>query len=168
MSEVERVFGLLKNAYWRAQVERTDELVLPDGWRLELTAMARPEQYDLFDEKNEKVGYFRLRWGSFTVTAPWVDGIRVYHAEFDDGYLGQFLDDASRRTHLQAGVDAVKYFVERGPKDGDVGKCSTCGGWARYVEYTMNTIGDEYETLDAWWSHFSHPVDNHDAVVDHG
>lgn len=48
---------------------------------LDQTCGACPEQYDAYLNNNIKVGYLRLRHGSFTVTCPDVDGELVYSAE---------------------------------------------------------------------------------------
>lgn len=46
---------------------------------------------------------------------------------------------------------------------GDLRRCSQCGGVIEYVEYTAWN-GLEFDVLDAWWSHLTHPADGHDAL----
>jgi hypothetical protein len=48
------------------------------------TCGACPEQYDVYDDKNNLVGYLRLRHGVFTVNYPWVGGETILR-EFPDG-----------------------------------------------------------------------------------
>ena len=64
-------------------------------YRFERTCYACPEQYDVFNERDEQVAYFRLRHGTFSVECPDVGGVTVYkaHPEGD----GIFLDE--ERTH---------------------------------------------------------------------
>lgn len=52
-----------------------------DGLTLVLTCGACPEQYDVFNTKDEQVGYLRLRHGNFTVECPDVRGTLVYAAQ---------------------------------------------------------------------------------------
>ncbi len=47
------------------------------------------------------------------------------------------------------------------PKHGDHGTCATCGGEIEYYEAATYN-GD---VLDSWWSHRTHPADNHDAQL---
>jgi len=49
------------------------------------------------------------------------------------------------------------------PKHGDIGVCAVCGGEIEYVEHQQGSGAGEYEVLDAWWSHHTHPADGHDA-----
>lgn len=93
----------------RLEVERTidDRIELPFGWKLTMTCMACPEQYDLTDETGEMAGYFRLRHGYYRVDVPDVGGQTAYSRSFDDGWLGIFPDQETRVTELQRGVDAV-------------------------------------------------------------
>lgn len=46
------------------------------GYKLKLTSVACPEQYDVFKD-NVNVGYLRLRYGCFTVECPF-NGEVVY------------------------------------------------------------------------------------------
>ena len=70
-----------------------------------------PEQYDVFDENNDLVGYVRLRWGWLYAKCPHVGGTTVYSVDFDhDG--GFFRSDEERMRHLNAIAEAIsKYYI---------------------------------------------------------
>lgn len=95
--------------------DNISEVTLPNGWRLERTSFACPEQYDLFDGE-EIIAYLRLRHGCFTVTCPDVGGDVVYSASPDgDGIF----DDDERASYLFEALLAVASYVKRqGDKDG--------------------------------------------------
>jgi hypothetical protein len=75
-----------------------------DGYRLELTCSACPEQYDVIKGKH-KVGYLRLRHGSFTAEYPY-NGDHVYAARTRGD--GCFDDAEERKQHLTAAVAAIR------------------------------------------------------------
>lgn len=71
-----------------------------------LTCAACPEQYDVFDENGNQVGYVRLRWGSLYAQCPHVGGVTVYSVDLDhDG--GSFNSDEERMQHLNAITEAI-------------------------------------------------------------
>ena len=73
------------------------------GYELVMTCGACPEQYDVFSEGGERVGYLRLRNGSFTAQhSP--SGKEVYSAStIGDGVF----DDGERDEHLIKAVLAI-------------------------------------------------------------
>ena len=73
------------------------------GYHLQLTCSACPEQYDVIKAKN-KVGYLRLRHGSFTAEYPY-DGEIVYRAQPNGD--GVFDDAEEREAHLSAAIRAI-------------------------------------------------------------
>ena len=77
--------------------------------RLVKTCDAFPEQYDVFDG-DTKVGYLRLRWGSFTAsTGSSLTDKMLYCADIgDDGIAGAFQSDEQRAFHLNAAIEAIK------------------------------------------------------------
>lgn len=75
--------------------------------RLRQTCGACPEQYDAY-EGDEKVGYLRLRHGSFTVDCPDHTGTCVYQAApRGDGIF----EDEERDYYLRFAVDAIERWV---------------------------------------------------------
>lgn len=77
----------------------------PEGWYLQLTCGACPEQYDLKDDKGDMRAYFRLRHGYFRVEVPDCGGEIVYDAEPEgDGIF----EDEERPKFMTEGMDAVK------------------------------------------------------------
>ena len=73
------------------------------GWSLSLTSFACPEQYDLMHH-GERVGYFRLRHGYYSVRFPDWTGVEVFGA-----YAGGdgIFDDDERGPMLRKGVRAI-------------------------------------------------------------
>lgn len=83
--------------------------------RLVLTCGACPEQYDAYIG-DEKVGYLRLRHGSFRVEYPYSGGETIYRANPEgDGMFKQH----ERDYYLKCAVGAILKRVETGqPMDG--------------------------------------------------
>lgn len=70
---------------------------------LKRTCFACPEQYDAY-LNGEKVGYLRLRHGSFTVQVPDPRGEYVYEADtIGDGIF----DESEREYHLDKALAAI-------------------------------------------------------------
>jgi hypothetical protein len=76
-----------------------------DGLKLVCTCMACPEQYDVFDSSGNKVGYLRLRHGTFRADFPDCGGETVYRSStLGDGTF----DDAERDVELGRAIAAIK------------------------------------------------------------
>ncbi len=75
-----------------------------DGFKLELTSTACPEQYDVFDANGDQVGYLRLRHGFFRADVPDCGGHTVYETSTKGD--GSF-DDDERMTELTNAVRAI-------------------------------------------------------------
>lgn len=75
-----------------------------DGYFLQRTSTACPEQYDVLNEDNEQVGYLRLRHGSFRADVPDCGGETVYMSNpRGDGMF----EDYERMTELTNAVRAI-------------------------------------------------------------
>lgn len=84
------------------------------------TCAACPEQYDVFDENSNQVGYVRLRWGSLYAQCPHVGGVTVYSVDLDhDG--GCFSSNEERTLHLNAIAEAISKHYILGEKIETVG-----------------------------------------------
>ena len=70
------------------------------GLYFDQTCFASPEQYDVYDDCENKVGYVRLRWGSLTCEYPWSGGEEIYYASIGDGWTGVFQNEQQRKYHL--------------------------------------------------------------------
>lgn len=82
--------------------------LLIHGYRLELTCVACPEQYDVYDLADRRVAYFRLRHGHFTVSVPDYEGEVVYSAHpKGDGIF----EDNERLAYLARGIEAVQAHI---------------------------------------------------------
>lgn len=85
---------------------------LPDtreiaGYTLRLTSIACPEQYDVFNKNNERVGYLRLRNGWFRADCPDCGGDTVYEAHTrGDGCF----DEDERLPQLTSAVAAIDAY----------------------------------------------------------
>ena len=83
------------------------------GISLVMTCGGCPEQYDAYNGKGQKVGYFRLRHGNFTVDYGGCGGETIYRAHPD----GDGLFEAYERDHfLREGIDALKAAIASGDR----------------------------------------------------
>jgi hypothetical protein len=72
--------------------------------KLVQTCGACPEQYDVYDEGGNQIGYMRLRYGHFSVSYGGPGGPIVYEATtIGDGIF----DPSERDLHLRAGLAAI-------------------------------------------------------------
>lgn len=53
------------------------------------------------------------------------------------------------------------------PEHGDCTLCTKCGDVIEFVRHKQWN-GVEYEVLDEWWAHLTHPADGHDASTTYG
>ena len=84
-------------------VEPDEESYEINGYRLDRTCFAFPEQYDVYIG-DEQVGYLRLRHGEFYADYPECGGETVYTASPNgDGIFD--LDE--RMQYLTAAIDAI-------------------------------------------------------------
>ena len=79
------------------------------SFRLDQTCGACPEQYDVFDENDEIVGYLRLRHGGFRADYPGCGGETVYSASVEGD--GCFMDH-ERGYHLSRALEAIRRALE--------------------------------------------------------
>lgn len=77
------------------------------GLDFRCTCDACPEQYDVYDNNNNIVGYVRLRFGSLTCDYPDVNGKEIYYASVGNGWNGCFNSDSQRRVHLTKIADEI-------------------------------------------------------------
>lgn len=63
---------------------------------------ACPEQYDVYNENQNIVGYVRLRWGVLSCEYPDVNGEVIYHANVGDGWTESFDSQEDRNYYLNA------------------------------------------------------------------
>lgn len=90
-------------------VEVTDkDSIKIDGIELVRTCYACPEQYDAFDESNRKVGYLRLRHGTFYAECPDVGGEEVYCTQAMNG--DGIFDADERMPFLKKAVNAINQW----------------------------------------------------------
>jgi hypothetical protein len=78
--------------------------ILINGYKLEQTSFACPEQYDVFDKDDNYVGYLRLRHGKFRADYPCCGGETVYESSTKgDGIF----NPEERMTELTRAVEAL-------------------------------------------------------------
>lgn len=82
------------------------------------TCFACPEQYDVFDENENLVGYVRLRWGGLTCEYPDVGGEEIYYASVGDGWTGEFKSEEQRMKHLNKIADRIIEKIRKENKHG--------------------------------------------------
>lgn len=71
------------------------------------TCDASPEQYDVYNNYGDIVGYVRLRWGNLTCEYPDVGGELIYEASIGDGLTGRFENNEQKRCHLSTIADKI-------------------------------------------------------------
>ena len=81
-------------------------------FEFKLTSFCCPEQYDVFDADNRRVGYVRVRSGRLLCYAIDADGVRhdMILARLHD--VGGFRDDAERLRWLGCCADALRAVPE--------------------------------------------------------
>ena len=89
------------------------------GLNFKCTCSACPEQYDVFDNSGNIVGYIRLRWGALTCEYPYVFGEEIYYASVGDGWSGCFKNENQRKHHLNNIADKILERVEKGDVEDD-------------------------------------------------
>lgn len=86
--------------------------VLIHGYKLVLTSVETPEQYDVYNSDGEVVAYMKLRWGSFVVRCPECMGDVAFHQELES--FGKFSTNIERHVILTRGIEAVqKYYLAK-------------------------------------------------------
>jgi hypothetical protein len=86
-----------------------------DGYRLFCTCPACPEQYDVFDSNNTKVGYLRLRHGWFRADYPECGVETIYEAHpIGDGSFVKH----ERVGYLTAAVRALDARIKKETPNG--------------------------------------------------
>lgn len=88
-------------------------------YEFKCTCECCPEQYDVFDENGNQVGYVRLRWGSLYATCPDVGGDTVYSHDFPNDH-GSFESDEERTKHLNRIANAIHIHLHRIRTVGDL------------------------------------------------
>lgn len=83
-----------------------------NGLTFERTCFAHPEQYDVYDENGQVIGYVRLRWGYLTCECPTVGGEVIYLANIGDGCTGAFQSEAQRSAYLESIANAILLWRE--------------------------------------------------------
>lgn len=88
-----------------------------NDFRFMLTCSACPEQYDVLykslDGELYQVGYVRLRMGKLSCAFPDVGGEIIYQYIYEnEKFLGRFLDERDRITHLEAIAKIIKTKLE--------------------------------------------------------
>lgn len=81
-----------------------------NGYKLVCTCSACPEQYNVFDEWEQQVGYLRLRHGYFRADFPSAHGVTVYVTEDTKGD-GCFYED-ERLHFLTEAINAIDAHIK--------------------------------------------------------
>lgn len=83
------------------------------GLNFKCTCSVCPEQYDVFDNNENIVGYVRLRWGYLRCDYPDVGGEVIYEADIGDGFCGEFENGEQRMKHLNNIADKIIKKISR-------------------------------------------------------
>lgn len=82
------------------------------NYKFEMTCVACPEQYDVFDKDGNKVAYVRLRWGSLTACYLEVTGEYLIYSTVIDGPGGCFNSEAERQYYLNRIARRIAHIYE--------------------------------------------------------
>lgn len=85
--------------------------ILIHGYYLQRTCIACPEQYDVFDNKDQLVAYLRLRHGHFSASVPDVGGAVVYEANPEGD--GIFMDEERVKYLTEAILAVQEFYINR-------------------------------------------------------
>jgi len=80
------------------------------GYRICLTSFSFPEQYDVFDKDNNKVGYFRLRHSEFNAECVLGKNECVYYTLTQDS--GCFIDSKERHFHITNAIKSLDIYIK--------------------------------------------------------
>lgn len=81
-----------------------------NGYKLVCTCWACPEQYDVYDDLDQQVGYLRLRSGWFRADYPNAHGSTIYETE-DVGGDGRFREN-ERERFLTEAINALDGHIK--------------------------------------------------------
>ena len=76
------------------------------------TSIMCPEQYDVYNENNQAIGYVRLRFGELTARLQGEEE-PIYLFDFEEEYLGEFPTDDDFEFHMDKIVDAFIDALKR-------------------------------------------------------
>ena len=76
----------------------------------ECTGSMCPEQYDVYNNDEEQVGYIHLRWGELKCYFPDVNGEIIYLASIGDGLTGRFENNEQRMEYLNIIADEINTY----------------------------------------------------------
>jgi hypothetical protein len=85
-------------------------------YKLELTCFMCPEQWDVFDDCLDKLGYIRLRHGEFRVDYPDCGGKTLISENIGFDGDGAFINEEIRNVYLLKAVKAIdEEFLDQNP-----------------------------------------------------
>lgn len=93
--------------------------MLIKGLDFRCTCFGCPEQYDVFDDNDNLVGYVRLRWGYLRCDYPYGGGETIYEANIGDGWCGIFESESQRMRHLNKIADKILEKIDEQEFDED-------------------------------------------------
>ena len=94
---------------------RNDSIFI-GGFRFELTSVGYPEQYDVFDRCNNRVGYVRFRGGRFLFYIIDDRGVRHDMVRARTHRDGMFRDITERAMWLSICTDCLKSWQDWAPE----------------------------------------------------
>lgn len=78
------------------------------------TCRSSPEQYDVYNQEGNQVGYVRLRYGDLSVACPDIGGEHVYETTVGDGqWTGEFESKEQRKRVLKEISKAISKWEKR-------------------------------------------------------
>ncbi len=81
-----------------------------NGLYFNQTSCGCPEQYDVFDEDNNQVGYVRLRHGLITCECPDIGGTEIHNEDLSGFSIDGVLHYDLRPTILSVIANKIKQY----------------------------------------------------------
>jgi len=82
------------------------------------TCYACPEQYDVYTESKEQIGYVRLRYGILKAVYPDFGGEKVFEYIFEGDDLKGFFDNDDERNEMLGIIATILVNKHTGSEDG--------------------------------------------------
>lgn len=82
------------------------------------TCYACPEQYDVYTEGKEQIGYVKLRYGTLKAIYPDFGGEKVFEYIFEGDDLKGFFDNDDERNEMLGIIATILVNKHTGSEDG--------------------------------------------------
>lgn len=83
-------------------------------YKFERTDADYPEQYNIYDDSHQQVGYMRLRYGELSLRTPNAMGKPIFFDNSKElGNVGEFKDETIRKKYIKICDKALRVYFEK-------------------------------------------------------